>query len=626
MIVEKDSFKIGEDFEKLKDKYQKITSVLSAHQIALWEYDIATGQCSFTDDYFRILGLKDAGIAFENIDDFYRYAHPEDIFPYRNAFNQMLESDTKSSQIRVRCIGKHNEVIWLEDHFLSYQKNKAGHPEKIIAYTINVTLQCEKETHIRCLEERNRKIIEALPEFMFIFDDHFIITDVLKSPDTVLLHPVEALIGADGHTIYNPEVSDLFIRNINECLKDGEMREIEYPVDVESGRYYFQARIAPFEDNKVLALIHDIGDRVQHAKELIEAKRKAVEADRMKSVFLANMSHEIRTPLNAIVGFSEIVAFTEDPIEKEEYVSIIRKNSSLLLQLIDDILDLSRIESGKTEMCLQPVDLSVLIDEVEKVHRVKMIEGVELKVERKQGEVWVITDRNRVTQVLFNFLSNAIKNTEHGAITLGMCQEKDWLKLFVRDTGCGISKEKLPLIFTRFEKLNAFVQGTGLGLAICQSIAERLGGRIGVESELGKGSTFALYLPCRQTTSISDEEYKKGQKRILVAEDIEVNFKQINAALKKEYTVIWVTNGEEAVKSFLREEPDLILMDIRMPVMNGIEAIEKIRTVSADIPIIAVTANAYYAEQKQALAAGCNEVVSKPYSIDRLKSVIKKYI
>lgn len=448
------------------------------------------------------------------------------------------------------------------------------------------------------------------------------------APDTVLLHPVDVLKGADGRSIYSPEVSDLFIRNINECLKDGEMKEIEYPLDVENGRYYFQARIAPFEGNNVLALIHDIGERVQHAKELIEAKRKAEEADRMKSVFLANMSHEIRTPLNAIVGFSEIVAFTEDPEEKEEYIGIIRKNSNLLLQLIDDILDLSRIESGKSEMQLQPAEICTLIDEVGKVHRLKMKENVEFKVVRPEEEIVTVTDRNRVTQVLFNFLSNAIKNTKQGTITLGMCKEGDWVKLFVRDTGCGISKEKLPLIFTRFEKLNAFVQGTGLGLPICQSIVERLGGRIEVESELGKGSVFALYLPYRQIHSSADKgtAYKAGQKRILVVEDIEVNFMQINAFLKKEYTILWVTNGEEAVKSFLRDTPDLILMDIRMPVMNGIEATAKIRTMSADIPIIAVTAHAFYTEQKQAIAAGCNEVVSKPYSMEQLKVAIEKYI
>ena len=188
------------------------------------------------------------------------------------------------------------------------------------------------------------------------------------SSDTILLHPVEQLRGADGRTIYSPEVSDLFLRNIRQCLEDGELKEIEYPLDVDNcERHYFQARIAPFEDNKVMALIHDIGDRVQRSNELIEAKQRAEEADRMKSVFLANMSHEIRTPLNAIVGFSEIIALTEDEVEKAEYLNIIQKNSNLLLQLINDILDLSRIESGKSEMNFQLVEMTGLIDEVEKV-------------------------------------------------------------------------------------------------------------------------------------------------------------------------------------------------------------------------------------------------------------------
>ena len=206
------------------------------------------------------------------------------------------------------------------------------------------------------------------------------------TPDTVLLHPVEVLRGVDGQDIYSPEVSDLFLCNIRECLQDGKLKEIEYPLEVDGIRHYFQARIAPFEGNKVLALIHDIGDRIRRSQELIEAKRRAEKADKMKSVFWANMSHEICTPLNAIVGFSEIIAVTENEEEKLQYLEIIQKNSNLLLQLINDILDLSRIESGKSEMHL-------------------------LKVIRPEGEYWTSTDRNRVMQVLFNFLSNAIKSS-----------------------------------------------------------------------------------------------------------------------------------------------------------------------------------------------------------------------
>lgn len=628
-------YSLNKNSEIIRENSQKIRSVLSAHQIALWEYDIPTGKCSFTDDYFRMLGLKEVGVVFKDIDDFYQFAHPDDIAAYKEAFAEMLASESKTSQMRVRCIGEHGEIIWLEDHFLSHREDSdEGHPDKLLAYTVNVTLQCEKEQQIKHLEIYNRKIIEALPEFIFIFDGNFFITDVLMAPDTILLHPVEVLRGVDARNIYSKEVSDLFICNISECLADGKLKEIEYPLEVDGRRYYFQARIAPFESNKVLALIHDIGDRIRRSQELIEAKRRAEDADRMKSVFLANMSHEIRTPLNAIVGFSEIMAVTEDEEEKHEYLEIIQKNSNLLLQLINDILDLSRIESGKSEMHFQQVEISGLIDEVEKVHQLKMKSNVGLEVVRPEEEFWTSTDRNRVMQVLFNFLSNAIKNTESGVITLGLKHEGDWLKLFVSDTGCGIPEDKLPRIFTRFEKLNDFVQGIGLGLSICKSIVERLGGKIEVSSELGKGSTFSLYLPYlempkevaeRILTSKKDSQSEQ-HKKILIVEDIESNFAQLNILLKKEYTILWVRNGQEAVNSFIREKPDLILMDIRMPVMDGIQATEKIRTISLSVPIIAVTAYAFYTEQQQAIQAGCNAVISKPYSLERLKETIESYI
>lgn len=360
-------------------------------------------------------------------------------------------------------------------------------------------------------------------------------------------------------------------------------------------------------------------------------------SDRMKSVFLANMSHEIRTPLNAIVGFAEIIALTEDEQEKAEYLNIIQTNSNLLLQLINDILDLSRIESGRSEMNFQLTEMTGLIDEVEKVRRLKMKTGICFNVVRPDEEIWTMVDRNRITQVLFNFLSNAIKNTYEGSITLGLAVEGDWLKIHVSDTGCGIPKEKLPLIFNRFEKLKDFVQGTGLGLPICQSIAERLGGKILVESEIGVGSTFVMSLPYRQflvgsdgkrieADNINANRKNDGRKKILIAGDTESNFMQINILLKKDYTISWVTNGEEAVNSFLRERPDLILMDIRMPVMNGIQATEKIRSISLELPIIAVTANAFMIEQQQALAAGCNDIIAKPYTYEKLKETIIKYI
>ena len=481
----------SENSEIIRENSQKILSVLAAHQIALWEYDISTGKCSFTDDYFRTLGLKEAGIVFKDIDDFYRFAYPEDVKAYQTAFSKMLASDSKISQIKVRCVGKHGEVIWLEDHFLSYKGTQDGRPaDKLLAYTVNVTSQCEKEQHINHLEEHNRKIIEALPEFIFIFDDNFFITDVLMAPGTILLHPVEVLRGADGRDIYSPEVSDLFLCNIRECLQDGKLKEIEYPLEVDGIRHYFQARIAPFEGNKVLALIHDIGDRIRRSQELIEAKRRAEEADKMKSVFLANMSHEIRTPLNAIVGFSQLLAETDDPEERHEFVEIIDSNNRMLLQLIRDILDLAKIESGTMDFKFADMSIKEVINEIVTSFRIKMPDNVALIAPKDSPECQIYSDRMRLTQVISNFLNNAIKYTSEGCIILAYEIIGDEIKFSVTDTGDGMSQEIQAHIFDRFYKGNTFKQGTGLGLSICETIVNRLGGRIGVNSELGKGSTF----------------------------------------------------------------------------------------------------------------------------------------
>ena len=488
----------NENNEIIRENSQKILSVLAAHQIALWEYDIPTGKCSFTDDYFRTLGLKEAGVVFKDINDFYHFAYPEDINAYQTAFAKMLASESKASQIQVRCVGEHGEVIWLEDHFLSYKGNEEGDPDKLLAYTVNVTSQCEKEQHIKHLEEHNRKIIEALPEFIFIFDENFFITDVLMAPGTILLHPVEVLKGADGRSIYSPEVSDLFLCNIRECLKDGNLKEIEYPLEVEGSKHYFQARIAPFEGNTVLALIHDIGDRIRRSEELIEAKRRAEDADRMKSVFLANMSHEIRTPLNAIVGFSDVLSAGDIPLEEQRgFFEIIKANSDLLLRLIDDILDLSRLEVDRVTFTQEKCDVvQVCTQALASVAQARRSANRFL-FESPLESLELHTDIQRMQQVIINLLSNADKFTKNGTITLkvGLDEKKHVVLFSVSDTGCGIPLEKQKKVFERFEKLNEYAQGTGLGLAICKLIVKKWGGKIWVDPHYTQGARFLFTHP-----------------------------------------------------------------------------------------------------------------------------------
>ena len=251
------------------------------------------------------------------------------------------------------------------------------------------------------------------------------------------------------------------------------------------------------EENEIeiIGINYDITELKETEAELIQARDKAEMMDRLKSAFLANMSHEIRTPLNAIVGFSDLLVETEELSERQEYIKIVRENNDLLLQLISDILDLSKIEAGTFEFTNGDVDVYLLCEDIVRSMRMKAKEEVELVLDNHLPVCHVISDRNRIHQVISNFVNNAMKFTSEGSIHVGYKLKDGELEFYVEDTGIGIEKEQLPHIFERFVKLNSFVHGTGLGLSICQSIVEQLGGRIGVDSEKGKGSRFWFTIP-----------------------------------------------------------------------------------------------------------------------------------
>ena len=251
------------------------------------------------------------------------------------------------------------------------------------------------------------------------------------------------------------------------------------------------------ENNEIelIGINYDITELKETEAELILARDKAEMMDRLKSAFLANMSHEIRTPLNAIVGFSDLLVETEELSERQEYIKIVRENNDLLLQLISDILDLSKIEAGTFEFTSGDVDVNLLCEDIVRSMGMKAKEEVELVFDDHLPVCHVISDRNRIHQVISNFVNNAMKFTSEGSIHVGYKLKDGELEFYVEDTGIGIEKEQLPHIFERFVKLNSFVHGTGLGLSICQSIVEQLGGRIGVDSEKGKGSRFWFTIP-----------------------------------------------------------------------------------------------------------------------------------
>lgn len=387
------------------------------------------------------------------------------------------------------------------------------------------------------------------------------------------------------------------------------------------------------EDGKPLTLVGSslvITNRKKMEQELTTAKELAEESNRLKSAFLANMSHEIRTPLNAIVGFSGILASTEEEEEKQEYVSIIDNNNTLLLQLISDILDLSKIEAGTLELNYSNIELNELMRELERgfLLRVKT-DAVKLEFVEPAGPCMAYTEKNRLSQLMINLVTNAIKFTEKGSIRFGYEMRENELYFYVTDTGCGIPKDKQQNIFGRFVKLNSFAQGTGLGLSICKTLMDHMGGRIGVESEEGKGSTFWFTLPYKPAVKedkkqmpkdIQPVSIERNKLTILVAEDNASNYKLFESILKYDYHLIHAWDGMEAVEMFRKHNPQIVLMDINMPVMDGYEATREIRKYSAKIPIIAVTAFAYASDEQKVMESGFDGYMPKPINAKLLKA------
>ena len=309
--------------------------------------------------------------------------------------------------------------------------------------------------------------------------------------------PMPQVIGVYAHVV--PE-DQAVLKNFVGEVKTGKATSLRKEVRVcrENGKYTWTSINVMVRDYRpqdgiieMLCINYDITPLKETEQKLIIARDKAEELDRLKSAFLANMSHEIRTPLNAIVGFSSLLAETDSRSERQEYIKIVQENNELLLQLISDILDLSKIEAGTFNFVYTNVDVNETCSEIIKSMGMKVGKGVELILEEPFPECYIYTDKNRFTQVISNFINNALKFTRQGSITLGYEQvSHQKIKFYVRDTGMGIPEEKQKSVFERFVKLNTFVQGTGLGLSICKSIVSQMGGEIGVDSTEGVGSCF----------------------------------------------------------------------------------------------------------------------------------------
>ncbi len=378
-----------------------------------------------------------------------------------------------------------------------------------------------------------------------------------------------------------------------------------------------------------------------HLVKIRDAEQKAIEGDRLKTAFLQNISHEIRTPMNSIVGFAELLK--DNNASKEEkaiYLEMISKGSDQLLNIVNEVLDISLIETGNIRINKIRVNLNDLLDELYQSFKPLINKDIDFSVIKglSGNKGLIMTDGLRLRQVLNNLINNAIKFTDKGQIRYGYTLKNNELEFIVEDTGIGIGAEFHQIIFERFRKIGQdtlrLYEGVGLGLAICKGNIDLLKGRIWVESEENKGSEFFFTIPYEPVKEEEQLSIKKSENikdlsdtTILVAEDDEVNYIYIKEIFRGTgASLIHAVNGKEAVELCQNNKINIILIDIKMPVMNGYEAIKQIRKLYPDIPIIAQTAFALSDEMLKAFNAGSNDYISKPFKKEQLLAMVSKLL
>ena len=501
---------------------------------------------------------------------------------------------------------------------------------------------------------RQRRIIESSPDGLVVID---MVGKVLDCNSTFqeLLKLGTKDISDKNFFDYVTDEDVIKVQNIlNETLNTSYSKNYEFVMRRDDGsRFYTETSFGLIhgnedEEGSFVIVIKNTDERKLYEDNLKIAKEKAEESDRLKTAFLSNMSHEIRTPMNAIIGFAELLSRlkTTDE-EKEEYVRQINFAADTLMKLIDDIIDISKIEAGQLKMNPSLFHLSPLLDELYSMFK-KSLERqnkshINFVVKNCQdiSNVQLHADDFRLRQVFSNLLSNAIKFTNEGSIFFGVkSMGKGEIRFFVKDSGVGISDDKQKFIFDRFrqghENKESFYGGTGLGLAISKNLLALMGGDLKVLSEVNKGSEFYFSIPYEgKNLEIPDEKILIDRspldwsaKTFLIAEDDPSNYYLLQENLKKyNVKILWAKNGNEAVEMFKENQDDIniVLMDVQMPELNGYDATRRIKEIDPNVPVIAQTAYALAGEREASMRAGCDDYISKPLMMKELLFILNKF-
>ncbi len=592
--------------------------------------------------------------------------YPEDLVEERTLIQRLLAGEIPAYSLARRCYRKNKTIVWTEVT-ASLVRKPSGEPDSIISIKVDISERREAEEILRRREQEYRTLAENAPDIIARFSKEMRYLYINPAGEKVRGHPAASIIGKTIHELgYSPE----FIKAAEQVLgrvfatDRGETLEYEFPSPL-TGLRSFQVRVVPEHDKQgavesVLTISRDITELKRLEAELKTAKEAAEAANRAKSQFLATMSHEIRTPMNGILGMTELALASCAKPQCGAYLGMARQSARNLLGIINDILDLARIESDKVEIEEHAFDARAALEGLSAT--------MALEAERKGLRLHASIDarlpprlkgdERRLMQVFTNLIGNAIKFTPEGQVAvkalvvnpadLGLqevCPNSEAVCLLasVSDTGIGIPSDQLGRIFESFAQVGGPAHlkygGTGLGLSISKRLVELMGGKLWVESELGKGSTFTFAVMLKPAEAARPERAppiravprpKAASRKILLAEDNQINkILAVSLLEQRGHAVTAVENGRQAIEVLGRERFDLVLMDARMPEMDGEEATRIIREspppgVDRDIPIIALTAYALKGDRERFLAAGMDDYIAKPIDPEELDRVLAK--
>lgn len=536
---------------------------------------------------------------------------------------------TRSTNENIRKDGKVITCEWYNTPLT----NEKGDVVGITTMALDITEKINSEKVIKESNARFKMLSDLSFEGILIHKDGVVI-EVNSSLEKLTQYSREEIIGNNGvELLVVDEYIPLILENIKNNLTTPYELELKRKdgtniwVEIEAENFYYDG-----QDVRAAA-IRDVSLRKENDQKLQKALYEAQESERLKSAFLSTISHELRTPLNAVIGFSDLIDKSMSIDEAVSLSKMIFDSGNHLLKIINDIFDLSVLEEGTIVLLKEKHNLYDLLDEVlehsyqEKRKMGKANLELSFDIENKYKDLIIVTDHKRFKQILIHLIKNALKYTKEGSIEIGFSIIQNAIKFYVKDTGIGIAKDKQEIIFNLFRQLDDShtreFEGVGIGLSIAKSLCENLGGKMSLESELNRGSTFYFTIPYEtekeENANIKDASNERNilsGKTILIAEDDISSFELLKMYLTPlNANVLWARNGIEAIKIFKKNKSiDLVLMDIKMPALSGYVAAKEIKKISPLIPIIAQTAYAFENEKTIALEAGCDDYVSKPIS------------